>query len=264
MVQYRQNISYALNQPLNIQPPQPVIAKRAPTVNDIGYALGTLWIYQAGNSAYILTKIAGNLATWDLLNNSGGSGSFSTLTSTGNTTLGTASGSVNTFGSLAGASGTTISVGTGNLVVQGAAGSTMAFGTGVTTGSITVGAALTTGALALGSSTGLTTVTPNTQTIASPATTGTLNANVGVITCTGFTTANAGGTQTFTITNNKVKTTSFVGLTVASLNASTNGALLSVKGLVLSANTMAITVANNGAGALGAGDNILLSFTVNS
>lgn len=260
--QLQQNL-YGFPSPLSKQAYPPIISNRAPLTTD--YApLGSIWVNQLTNSAYVLTSIVSNSATWDLINNAGGSASFTTLTVSGATTLATTGASVNTFGNTTGATSVGISVGTGGFTLTGVAGSVLTVGTGVTTGSIAIGAALTTGSLALGSSTGLTTITPATTSIVSPASTATINANVGVITCTGFTTANAGATQSFTITNNKITTSSYVNLTVASLNASTNGALLSVKGLVLAANTMTITVANNGAGSLGSGDNILLAFSVNS
>lgn len=112
--------------------------------------------------------------------------------------------------------------------------------------------------------TGLTQVVPATGAVAFPASTVTLNARVGVITCTGFTTANAGGVQLITLTDNRVLTTSFVQVCASNLNTSGNGALISILGVKQSANTLAITFVNNGAAALGAGDNVLLSFTINS
>jgi len=83
--------SYCRNQPeFRISQP-PIIALRAPTTNDIGYALGSLWIEPkntsnvAVNSAWILTSVINNSATWQ--NISGGAGSFSSLTVVGATTL---------------------------------------------------------------------------------------------------------------------------------------------------------------------------------
>ncbi len=104
-------------------------------------------------------------------------------------------------------------------------------------------------------------VDPGEDSIASPGDTATINTRVGVATFTGFTTA-MGASDTISVLNSKVLTTSGVLATVTSLDASTNGALLTVDGIVISAGRIDIAFTNNGAGALGAGDNILLSFWV--
>ena len=236
--QLQQNL-YGFPSPLSKQAYPPIQSNRAPLTTD--YApIGSIFVNQLTNSAYVLTSIVSNSATWDLINNAGGSGSFTTLSVSGLSTL-----------------GATNILGTANVNVSGAAVTTI--GTGGT-GSVSIGNA--TGGVVLPAG-GNVAVTPGTQTIASPASTGTLNTRVGVIKCTGFTTA-AAGTQTFTISDNKITTSSFVMVTAANLNASTNGALISVQGVTVSANTMAITVKNNGGGALGAGDDVLLSFVINS
>jgi len=143
------NISaYTLNA-LNNLPPMPIVAKRAPTSADLGYQLGQLWIYTSSNVAYILTSVVSNSALWSLLEAGSGSGVFSTLTSTANSTIatgastvnsfGSGSGSVNTIGSAAGASSTTISVGTGNFSLDGVGASTYSVGASTTTGTINIG-----------------------------------------------------------------------------------------------------------------------------
>lgn len=155
--------AYTLNATTNL-PPQPVIAKRAPVASDLNFALGTLWIYKTTNQTYVLTSVVNNASTWSLLEAGGSGGAFSTLSSTGNSTIataastvnsfGTGSGAVNTIGSAAGASGTTISVGTGNFSLDGVAGSIYTIGASTTTGTVAVGGSAQTGTITLGSSSG--------------------------------------------------------------------------------------------------------------
>lgn len=46
-------------------PPQLVTENRAPTVNDyVRFPIGTIWLYTATNSVWILTNKTGNVATW--------------------------------------------------------------------------------------------------------------------------------------------------------------------------------------------------------
>lgn len=111
------------------------------------------------------------------------------------------------------------------------------------------------------SSSGLVTMVPGTQSVASPTASATQNTNVGVVTFTGFTTA-AAGTQDFTITNSEVAATSGLFVNVANLNASTNGAEMSLAGVTQAAGSFIVHTENTGSGALGAGDNVLISFWV--
>lgn len=102
---------------------------------------------------------------------------------------------------------------------------------------------------------------PATDSQASPSAASTVNNRVGVVTFTGFTTA-AAGTQDFTITNSTVLTSSGIHVTVANLNASTNGAQMSLVGVTQAAGSFVVHTKNNGGGALGAGDNVLITFWV--
>lgn len=147
--------------------------------------------------------------------------------------------------------GQTVDIGTG------AGANTLVMGSTNTTSATTVQAG--TGGLAL-SAAGAVSMVPATS--SGVSTTPTLNSRVGVVTVTGLTTANAGGSQVITITNNKVLTTSGVFVTLTHLNASTNGATLRIEDVTIAANTIAVKYSNNGAGALGAGDNVLISFWV--
>jgi hypothetical protein len=146
------NVNYGFNQPLNRAAPVAIIAKRAPTTKDINYPLTTIWDFASNNAIYILASVVANVATWVLLETSGGTGAFTTLTSTGATTLATTGASVNTFGNTTGATSVGISVGTGGFTLAGVAGSAVTIGTGITTGAISLGASQTTGTLTIGGS----------------------------------------------------------------------------------------------------------------
>lgn len=169
-------VAYGLTQALENLSPQPIVAKRAPTTADKAQ-LGTIWVIPSLGAAYLLVAIANNLATWILLESSGGAGLFSSLTVTpgptdleGNflsnggtfsvtsgthainisadaaaTTVNVATGAgakALTLGSTNTTSATTINAGTGDIGLATAA-----------TGTITLGAATMTGTLTVGQST---------------------------------------------------------------------------------------------------------------
>ncbi|HVW99254.1 MAG TPA: hypothetical protein VHA52_02270 [Candidatus Babeliaceae bacterium] len=125
MSQYFNQVSYGLSQALINQPPFPIYAKRAPTTHDIGYALGTLWVFVESNEAYILTSVVNNTATWLQVEASGGAGVFSSLTVTpgpisltGTTTINTTGAGVTTIGT-GGTGAVNIGNATGNTAVTG-------------------------------------------------------------------------------------------------------------------------------------------------
>ena len=91
----------------------------------------------------------------------------------------------------------------------------------------------------------------------------TLNDRFGVATYTGFTTAST-AKQAFTLVNSNVTTTSAIMVTVSNLNASGNAALMGIQGITQAAGSIVVSTINNGAGALGAGDNVLISFWIYS
>jgi|GEM_PF-1578521 len=82
-------------------------------------------------------------------------------------------------------------------------------------------------------------------------------------TITGLTTASA-GVQSFVLTNSNILTTSALFVTVTNLDASGNHAKMGLQGVRIAASSVSIDTVNNGAGALGAGDNVLLSVWVMS
>lgn len=163
-----------------------------------------------------------------------------------------------------------ITTGAGNIAIGYGAGSALVTGTeagniyindaGVN-GESNVMRVTSNGAMVLkAAATGNVSVVPVTS--SGSSTTPTLNGRVGVVTVTGLTTADSGGTQTITITNSSVLATSGVFVTLTHLNASTNGANLRIEDVTIAASTIALKYSNNGAGALGSGDNVLISFWV--
>jgi hypothetical protein len=131
---------------------------------------------------------------------------------------------------------------------------------GDTTGASTLVLHSGTGGISL-SAAGDVSVVPATSSTGSPTASVTMNNRVGCATFTGFTTA-AAGTQSFTITNSTVLATSSVHVTVANLNASTNGAEMSLAGVTQATGSIIVNTKNNGGGALGTGDNVLINFWI--
>ena len=76
-VQQYQNVSYGLTQPLNVEAALPIVSTRNPGVADKAQ-IGTIWINQLTNNAWILTSITNNQVNWEL---SGGGGVIGDFTS---------------------------------------------------------------------------------------------------------------------------------------------------------------------------------------
>ena len=161
------NVAYSLSQPTTNMAPFPIVAKRAPLSSDVGYALGQLWIYNS--TAYVLVAVVSKLATWNLLESSGGAGVFTTVVASSTITAGT--GITSTTGNIVATAGavtagtsmsatTTITAGTGitattgNItatngnVVLGTAGNKLSITTG-TNASIGQSAAMTAGSITI-------------------------------------------------------------------------------------------------------------------
>ena len=132
----------------------------------------------------------------------------------------------------------------------------------VTIGSTNGAAATTiqggTGGIVLSPTSGNMSAAPATQSVASPTASATQNSRLFSVTFTGFTTA-AAASQNFTITNSTILATSGVFLTVTNLNASTNGAIMTLDGITQAAGSLVVHTTNNGAGALGAGDDVIIT-----
>lgn len=160
MAQYRAKVAYGLSDALITEAPYPVQALRSPTPGDVGYVLGTLWINKVASSAYILVSIVANQANWLLLEGSGSAGVFTTLTSSGNTTLATSGVTVNTFGTINGATSVAIRAGTGGLTLDGAAATNISIGASLVAGAISIGGSgLQTGGISIGIGTGAQVIT---------------------------------------------------------------------------------------------------------
>lgn len=280
------NIAYSFNEPLSNIFPSPIIALRSPLSTDKAQ-LGTIWINKTINGAWILTSIVANVATWSDI--SGASASFAALTVTGNANIGTAAGAAVVIGNDLGATSVVLNGGSGQINLATfssditlSAGDTVQIGadnavtisstpavnlgTGALASTITIGNATGatgismvtgTGGLAI-SATGLVSVVPSAATVASPTVTSTQNFNVIRTIFTGFTTV-ATGSQAFTIVSNKILATSGIFVSVANLNASGNGAKMSLVNVTQAVGSIVVNTTNNGSGNLGSGDNVIIS-----
>lgn len=127
-------------------------------------------------------------------------------------------------------------------------------------GGVKISAAGSTNTLELFSN-GLVQVDAVLSVIASPTAAWTSNQRVVRGRFTGFTTAST-ATQAFTLTSNQITTATSILVTVANLDASGNHAQMTLQSVIISANTAVINTKNNGAGALGAGDDVLVTVWV--
>lgn len=91
VTQISQN-NYGFPSPIANGAPIPIISLRAPLTTDHA-ALGTIWVNKALSTSYVLVSIVSNVATWNLMESSGGS--FTSLTVIGATSIND-SGSANT------------------------------------------------------------------------------------------------------------------------------------------------------------------------
>lgn len=110
---------------------------------------------------------------------------------------------------------------------------------------------------------GFISMAPQTGTVASGGSdTVTVNSRVILATYTGYTTADSGGIQELYVASSEITTTSACHVTVTTLNASGHDAFMTITGIIQAAGMLTISLANNGAGALGTGDNILITVWV--
>lgn len=169
----QQNL-YGFPGPITSGAPKPVIANRAPTVND-HYPLGTPWIWpvtstNATATTWIAASANAGATTWNLNEAGGGGGVFSTLTSTGQTTLATlTAGTANSFGNANGATSVALISGSGGISLAGNTGTVgitgNLFGVAAVTAinttlanSTSIASGTNTGTLTLGNTTGNTTI----------------------------------------------------------------------------------------------------------
>jgi|SRR5690348_3422826 len=197
------NVSYGLNQPLNLENPSPIIAKRNPTTSDFAFPT-TIWTNTTTNSLYILASVSNGTANWVLLEVGGGTGIFSNLTVTPGPISLTGTTGIN----VAGAALTSIGTGgTGQVRIGNTTGNTAVTGTLTATGNI----ASSGGSVSAFS---------------------TLNAGTGITTTTGNITATAGGVFAGTVVNAGTTVTAATGIT------STTGNIVATAGQVNAGTTI--------------------------
>ncbi len=154
------NAAYGLSNALADIFPAPIVSQRAPTTSDFA-EIGTVWIDQPANDAFILTNNTGGSSNWTPVG--GGPGQFTDLTVTGTSHLEGAvtadAGITVTAGNIAVTAGT-VTGGTGLIATTG--GLTVSAGGAMVTGTTNIntsGAAATsigtgTGNVTLGNTTG--------------------------------------------------------------------------------------------------------------
>lgn len=132
-----------------VNPANVIRTSGAPSTKLTEDGLGTLAIDNSAAGAYILVSKSGGIDTWLSVEGSGGAGVFSTLTSTGATTLATTGASVNTFGNLTGATSLNLKNGSGASGWTSASGS-LTFNSGVGALGISTDASATSVSIATG------------------------------------------------------------------------------------------------------------------
>lgn len=230
--------AYGMEQSLLPIAPLPIIAQRAPTARDQA-EIGTLWVDKVAETAYSLINIVAGQAVW-VAAPVAGAGSFTSVTvNPGDVDVTAGDINVDAGDILLTSGDLNLAAGLIDL------GATQIAATGVTGPSFELDAA------------GLVPVTNATATEASPTFAATINANVGVATFTGFTTA-AGASQDLLIVNSLVTTTS--AILVTALNGGGNDAQMTITRVEPGFTGFQVTLVNNGAAALN-GD-ILITFWV--
>lgn len=135
----RPDVAYGLSSATINTPPQPIVAARAPTAQDKA-PIGQEWVVPSANQVYFLTSIINNIATWLLVETSGGAGVFNSVTSATFVNAGTSMSAGTTITAGTGITSTTgnIAASSGNISASG----TVTGGTGLiaTTGNITASA----------------------------------------------------------------------------------------------------------------------------
>lgn len=247
------------NRPENVE--VPVYQTRAPTSSDWNYPVGKRWIDTVGLADYTLVAVTSsqgvNTATWN--DDSGASGDFTTLTVTGQSTLGATTIVGTTLINASGSAVSTIGTGgTGAVHIGNATGNT------AVTGSLTASTTLTATSGAITATNGNFTCTAvSTGLIFNPGatsgtTTATLNARVGQITITTPSIA-AGATAAMTITNNQI--TGSTTQCIYSLTGGTTGAALTIQSYANTASQSVVTI-QNGTGATTNTASLILDFIV--
>ena len=223
----RANVSYALNQPLNLDAPYPIVAKRDPGTADKA-PIGQEWVNTTANTVFFLTSVANNAANW--VNISGGAGVFSSLTvNPGPTNLSTVGVGAVSIGNAANTSAVTITSGTGGVAIVGG-GNTISIGNDAAANTVNIGSNTGAAATTINSGTGAITLSPaNTGTIVLGTATQTGAISIGVST----------GTQSINIADATGATAAIVNMAagVGSTSTITMGTTTAASALTLNAGT---------------------------
>lgn len=233
---------------------------RAPTSSDVMgpngvFQNGQTWIDTVANASYTLTSITsqgGSLsATW--VTTSGGPGSFTSLTVTGQSTLGATTIVGTTLINASGSANTTIGTGgTGSVTIGNTTGNTSFTGTATVSGNLFI----TSGFLFL--------VAAGTGIVFNPVIgatgAGPITAAGRIVSCT-FSSVSiaAGATQAFVITNSNITSNSQIGVT--SWSGATTGSALSLQSVVNDGTGHTTTFTfTNGTGATTTTANITITY----
>jgi len=192
-----QNVGYSLTQgPLTTLSPVPIVAKVAPTSNNLNYMLGQLWLVPSIPSAYVLVKVSAGVATWQLIESSGSAGVFASLVVTPGPISLTGTTTINTSG----AGVTTINTGgTGALNLGNATGNTAVTGSLSTTTSLSATTTITAGTGMTSTAGNIIATAGNVEGVGAVAS----GDNAGLAATTSLTNVNAlvaGGTGAFVVT----------------------------------------------------------------
>lgn len=286
-----QNVGYGLTNALQGLAPQPVLSTRNPLTTDKGFEKGTLWDNTATNQIWVLSNVVNSAAIWVPFSQQVGATSTTPLSvnayASGTTAAATASATVNArYGQVAvlnvpallAAGGGTLALTVSNTFFTTSTSSVIAntsildasgnhaamaiYGTIISAGQATF--LLTNfGAGVPGANdiVYLNFQVPLQPALATTAANITMNTTNGMFSVTGKVTA-GGATFSTVLTNSYITATSPLLVSVANLNASGNNAFVEVYSVVQAAGTATITIRNNSATALGAGDNVLVSILV--
>jgi len=240
----------------------PVILTRAPATTDWQYPLGQIAVNKSGNAAYILTSFSSSAgvtsANW--LDMGGGSGTFTSLTVTGQTTLAATTIVGTTLINASGSAVTTIGTGgTGAVNIGNATGNT------AVTGSLTASTSLTATAGDITATSGNLVVTAAADGLVftnaastSGTTTATLNGRVGQVT---ITTPSIAGGATFAMTISNTSITGSSTQVMYCLSGGTTGSALSIQSYANTSHQSVVTI-NNGTGATTNSASLILNFIV--
>jgi hypothetical protein len=292
----RANSLYGFPNPTSNQFPAPIVTNRAPTSYDQG-EIGQEWVDQLTNSAWVLTSV-GN---WESIVGGSGDFSslvvsgeaelafdaqnsqYQVVANPTNHTLALTASQALSLGS---SNSAIIAVAETDLTLTATTGHLSLFApdmyVGIDGGEVDIGSssatrviignisATNTALIASGApatlgitmeAAGQVSVIPATATSASPTASVTSNTRVINAKFTGFTTATS-AVQAFTVVSSDILVTSGIFVTVTNLNASANGAIMTLDGVTQAAGSIIVHTTNNGAGALGAGDTVFVNVWV--